>query len=208
MAHRPTKQHILEATITAIEKYGLQNITTRVIAQEAGVNNAALHYYFGTKEHLLTEALTLTLDHMMGDTDEILSRQISIDDRLRALFEYLIEGMLLFPNIIRAHLSGPLMEGEQDSPFIRMVNAWLERTSLELNQVLPPEQKANAPLRLFTVLTTTLFAGILPGLQDSPAHIDFRDATLRARYIDYLVDLILHDSRQPLRHGPNPGLEE
>ncbi|MFN2121724.1 MAG: ABC transporter ATP-binding protein, partial [Anaerolineales bacterium] len=76
---------------------------------------------YGLSDHVLqeriAEALALTLDHMMEDTDEILSRSEDIRSRLRALFEYLIDGILRFPNLIRAHLSGPLMEGERESPF-------------------------------------------------------------------------------------------
>ena len=101
MSEQPTKQHILESTIDAIEKHGLQNLTTRVIAQEAGVNNAALHYYFGTKERLLDEALSTTLNHMLEDTEEILTSDMHIRDRLIAVFTYLVEGVLRFPNLIR-----------------------------------------------------------------------------------------------------------
>ena len=66
MSPQSTKEKILHATIDAIVKNGIQNVTTRVIAQEAGVNNAALHYYFGTKEQLL-EAFLPGLDSINPD---------------------------------------------------------------------------------------------------------------------------------------------
>ena len=52
-----TREQILEAAYRALVKIGYERITTRRIAEEAGCNVAALHYYFGDKETLLTEAV-------------------------------------------------------------------------------------------------------------------------------------------------------
>ena len=57
-----TREQILEATRSALIRVGFEHITTRRIAEEAGVNIATLHYYFGTKEALLTEAVRFTLN--------------------------------------------------------------------------------------------------------------------------------------------------
>ncbi|HZD58650.1 MAG TPA: TetR/AcrR family transcriptional regulator [Anaerolineales bacterium] len=196
MTQQATKQQILEATITAIEKHGIQNLTTRAIADEAGVNNAALHYYYGTKENLIAEALALTLDHMMEDTDEILSRDEDIRKRLLALFEYLIDGILRFPNLIRAHLSGPLMEGERDSPFYRMLDSWLERTGSELRHVLPAGQDDTVHFSLHTAISALLVAGLMPGTMQGPSHLDLQNEDFRSRYVEYLVNTILHGSKE------------
>ncbi|MEJ2266709.1 MAG: TetR/AcrR family transcriptional regulator [Anaerolineales bacterium] len=196
MSRQATKQQILEATISAIEKHGIQNLTTRAIAHEAGVNNAALHYYYGTKENLIAEALALTLDHMMEDTDEILSRSEDIRSRLRALFEYLIDGILRFPNLIRAHLSGPLMEGERESPFYSMLDSWLERTGSELERVLPPEREDIIRMSLHTAISAVLVAGLMPGTAQGPSHMELQNERFRSRYVEYLVDIILYGSKE------------
>lgn len=52
-----TREQILEATRAALVEVGFERITTRRIAVEAKVNIATLHYYFGTKEALLAEAV-------------------------------------------------------------------------------------------------------------------------------------------------------
>src|SRR3990172_7417938 len=111
MSDPATKAHILESTIGAIEKHGLPGLTTRVIAAQAGVNNAALHYYFGTKEALVDAALALTLDHMLADTEEILGRLFAGKERRRPLRPYLIEGTFPFPTLIRPPRGAPLVEG-------------------------------------------------------------------------------------------------
>lgn len=61
-----TRQQILEAARAALARDGYEKITTRRIAQEAGVNIATLHYYFGTKEALLTETMRYSVEWVQG----------------------------------------------------------------------------------------------------------------------------------------------
>ncbi len=70
---RRKREQILEATRAALVEVGFENITTRRIAEAAGVNIAALHYYFGSKEALLTEAVRYALG--------------TVEERLRAAIE-------------------------------------------------------------------------------------------------------------------------
>lgn len=191
MTQRATRQHILEATISTIEKLGVQNVTTRAIAQEAGVNNAALHYYYGTKERLVNEALALTLDHMMMDTNEILSGPGDITGRLHALFDYLIEGIMHYPNLIRAHLTGSLMEGLADTPFGRSWQAWMERACQELDDALPLERQIRLRYTLHAAFSGMLIAGLMQGSLPGISQTDFTDAEARRRYIDFVVDVVL-----------------
>lgn len=51
------REQILAAAWVALTEAGFENITTRRLAEAAGVNIATLHYYFGNKEALLTETL-------------------------------------------------------------------------------------------------------------------------------------------------------
>lgn len=61
-----TREQILEAAHAALIRIGYENITTRRIAEEAGVNVATLHYYFGTKEALLSETVRHALQATEG----------------------------------------------------------------------------------------------------------------------------------------------
>jgi len=51
-----TRKRILNAAALLIADLGWSAVTTRRIAEQAGVNNALIHYYFGTKDALLLEA--------------------------------------------------------------------------------------------------------------------------------------------------------
>jgi AcrR family transcriptional regulator len=52
------REQILEAARIALTRDGYERITTRRIAEEAGINVATLHYHFGTKEILLSEVVS------------------------------------------------------------------------------------------------------------------------------------------------------
>lgn len=50
------RRQILEAAGALIGELGWGQVTTRKVAERAGVNNALIHYYFGSKDALLREA--------------------------------------------------------------------------------------------------------------------------------------------------------
>lgn len=52
-----TKDRIIEAALRAFARDGLQGATTRMIAQEAGVNEVTLFRHFQNKEGLLAAAM-------------------------------------------------------------------------------------------------------------------------------------------------------
>jgi AcrR family transcriptional regulator len=54
---RAIREAIVRAAHASLVEVGFEHITTRRIAESAGVNIATLHYYFGSKEALLAEAV-------------------------------------------------------------------------------------------------------------------------------------------------------
>ncbi len=52
-----TRERILDAALAIASTEGLSALTTRRVAQKAGVNVGLLHYHFGSKEKLLEETL-------------------------------------------------------------------------------------------------------------------------------------------------------
>jgi AcrR family transcriptional regulator len=155
-----TKQHILLAAIEAIEKHGLSNLTTRLIAEEAGVNNAALHYYYGTKEQLVDAALNQTARHMLDDTREILEAEEPIEDRMRKVFTYLLEGVYKFPNIIRAHMIGPLFYEERQGDLLNLFSTWVSLIAEALAAQLDSSKLASAKLHLNMIFSQILMVGM------------------------------------------------
>lgn len=166
----PTRQLILEATVDCIEKHGLEAVTTRRIAVQAGTNLASINYHFRSKEHLLEEVLAMTIKHMLQDVFE------AIDDAsqpFEAVFSkvlfYLLDGALRFPGITTAHLRLALDEqGSISSKGMRRVFDGLVRRAI---QAFPDRDADLLRLRMSQVMSSILFTMLQPALFTvKPAH--------------------------------------
>jgi AcrR family transcriptional regulator len=166
-------------------------VTTRRIAEEAGVNNAALHYYFGTKENLVEQALAMILQRMQDDTSVILSNQEGYPERLGALFQYLCDVLLKYPNLVRAHLTGPLMEKNPNSPFLNMTDTWLDRTCAEFEDSLTDEVHTRLRMAFQAAVSAILVAGLLPPRSGVNTTVDLHDEAARGALVGILVDMVV-----------------
>jgi AcrR family transcriptional regulator len=68
-----TRNHLIETAIDVFGEYGFEAATTRMLAQRAGVNLAAIPYHFGGKAGLYRAAAQFIADH--------------IESRMRSVFE-------------------------------------------------------------------------------------------------------------------------
>lgn len=69
------REDLLAGARKVIVERGVAKATARDIAAAAGVSLAAIGYHFGSKEQLITEALTDGLGTAIGDSMEALIRQ-------------------------------------------------------------------------------------------------------------------------------------
>ena len=63
----PRRQDILEATLRLIGSGGVNTVTHRAVAEEAGVSLASTTYYFDSKSALIEEALELMIARSIDD---------------------------------------------------------------------------------------------------------------------------------------------
>ena len=73
-------QRIIEAMRRSVAKRGTAGSTFDHVSREAGVSRGLLHYYFGTKEQLLVEAVRRDCELRMEMLERQLSRAQSADD--------------------------------------------------------------------------------------------------------------------------------
>jgi AcrR family transcriptional regulator len=191
MSPQTTKDHILISTIDAIEKYGLANLTTRLIADEADVNNAALHYYFGTKDQLIDTALNYTANHMLSDTEIILNGDKPIEVRMREMIEYIIEGVLRYPNLIRAHMTNHLLNSQSQVELSYLLESWINLAAKALAPYVSVDNQIQLKLVLNMVFSVILIAGLLKGPPEEYSWIDLRDSKEREALLKYAIDRLL-----------------
>lgn len=84
---RQRRQQIIEAATLAIAERGLCETRVADIGARAGVSAALVLYYFGSKDHLLTEALTFAEDRFYLETFHELARLERARDRLIRLID-------------------------------------------------------------------------------------------------------------------------
>lgn len=180
------EQKIVLAAIECIERQGIHRVTIRGIAKEAGVNSAAINYYFRSKEKLVATAMETTLGHLAEDLRAIASdRSRPLADRLGDLLEYFIEGAIRYPRVTRAHLYEPFLEGTSESHFGRLLAEILG----VLDADLAAEQAGQTGRRLALVqlFSAALLPALMPTLFRGFGGIDFRDLRTRRSYIEGLV---------------------
>lgn len=59
-----TRDRLIEATLLEIVERGWGGVRSRSVAQRAGVNNALVHYHFGSMERLRLEAARVAFDRL------------------------------------------------------------------------------------------------------------------------------------------------
>ena len=190
MSNQSTKEHILLSTIEAIEKHGLVNLTTRLIAEEAGVNNAALHYYYGTKDNLIEAALNQTANHMLEDSRAIIASDMSIETRLRELLNYIIDGVEKFPNVLRAHLMGPLVYANRKEELTQLLASWIALASNAIRESGAGRSPQQIKFSLDMIFSYIIMSGLFKTSENEDAWMDLKDPVTRERFLRQAIEML------------------
>jgi len=186
------EEKIIMATISCIEKYGIDNTTIRKIGQEAGVNSAAINYYFRSKDVLIRRALEIALDNAFDMENFKDSIGLPINERLISVMEGMTVGSLKYPNLTRALISGLLTPTNGDAPVVRKLHEFLDTLRDEIVKARP-EKSSTEIKRLLMQLScaTFLFPGIYQQFFKGFPEIDLTDDVTRNAYIRELVSKFL-----------------
>lgn len=98
-----TEQKIKEAAQKVFIRKGYATATTRDIAEEAGINNALLNYYFRTKEKLFNIVMHEQVAILFGKIFPIVNNEeTTLEQKIEAIIDYYIgvltsePGLMLF----------------------------------------------------------------------------------------------------------------
>jgi len=183
------KQKIILATIECIEKNGIQNITIRDIAQNAGVNVAAINYYFGSKKNLLETTLHLTMDEAYGEFEDAL-HDPAIDPyfTLRAFLENTLWGSMNSPGITKAHLFNPIYSKDRNNYAFHRNKEFVK---LLVDRLVP---KGNAAARkqmkfaIVQMIAAVVMVGMIPELFEQATGLDFHKDKIQKEFVAHLLD--------------------
>jgi AcrR family transcriptional regulator len=188
MNQTPIETKIIAAAIDCIEKYGIQGATNRKIAEIAGVNNAAINYYFRSKDILIQRCMQVTLENAFDFKDFENLPGGSARERCAAIFNDLIAGGIGYPGLTRAHFYDLLTAGRYDSLAVEKINEFaknlvsdLEKRGMDLDH----EQLQTACAQM---TYTALMAILAPRLFESGFGLELNDAATRQRFVERLVE--------------------
>ena len=188
-ADQSPQERIILGTIAAIEAEGIQNVTTRSIAKQAGVNSAAINYYFRSKDILIERVLEFTLDNAFGDLDEFIPAGPLTDTApLKAYYHHMLWGMREYPRVCQAHLYEPMLNRSLSSRAGERLNEFLAIIYEKLTPSCPPSLHERMRLSLVQLQSSLLMSGFAP-----EAYHPFIGSRLDTQenlneYVDQLVD--------------------
>ena len=89
-ARSAAEEALLDAAERLLVDVGYAGITTRALAEEAGVNHGLVHYYFGSNENLLAHALERFTERMIARQRELYASDLPFVEKWRTAMRYLV----------------------------------------------------------------------------------------------------------------------
>ena len=89
-ARSAAEEALLDAAERLLVAVGHAGITTRRLAEEAGVNHGLVHYYFGSNENLLVRALERFTERLITRQRELYAADMPFVEKWRMAMRYLV----------------------------------------------------------------------------------------------------------------------
>ncbi len=189
---QPPRARIVEAAIECIQRDGIEAVTSRSIAKQAGVNLAAINYYFGGKEQVLDLALGVALDSAFSDSlvdfEKFLARHGDVREATVALLDETIEAALRFPNVGFALVHETMAQQRYDTVFVERLNTFVDALFVHLGDRLRGDTESLRRASLVQMWSTVLVSGLVPHAFDRALRVPLTDAAARIAYVRLLVD--------------------
>ena len=90
-ARETAEEALLDAAERLLLDVGHAGITTRRLAEEAGVNHGLVHYYFGSNESLLMRALERFTERLVDRQRELYAADTAFAEKWRTAMRYLVD---------------------------------------------------------------------------------------------------------------------
>jgi AcrR family transcriptional regulator len=93
------EEALLDAAERLLVDVGYAGITTRRLADEAGVNNGLVHYYFGSNENLLVRALERFTERLIARQRELYAADMPFVEKWRTAMRFLVSEDVTYEKI-------------------------------------------------------------------------------------------------------------
>lgn len=191
-ALNPVRERIILAAVETIEKDGLPAVTIRSIAKRAGVNSAAINYYFRSKDSLIEDVFRKTIEHSVEDLRVILDAGDKAPrETLEEFLLYLMDGAILYPGLTKSHMYDVLIERKSDNLFLRRINALLAVAAEKIRAVKTAESPERSREAAVLMISAVIFPALMPRAFRPLTGKSFEDAETRRAYVRSVVENVL-----------------
>src|SRR5262249_6567775 len=90
---------LLDAAERLLVDVGYAGITTRRLAEEAGVNHGLVHYYFGSIENVLVRTLERFTERLIERQRAMYSADVPVIEKWRTAMRYLVEADVRYEQV-------------------------------------------------------------------------------------------------------------
>jgi TetR/AcrR family transcriptional regulator len=99
LARSAAEEVLLDAAERVLVEAGYAAITTRRLAEEAGVNHGLVHYYFGSVENLLVRTLERFTERLITRQREMYAADLPFLEKWRTAMRYLMTEDLAYQKV-------------------------------------------------------------------------------------------------------------
>ncbi len=158
-----TRRGLIEAAAQLVAEQGWDAVTTRQIAQRAGVNQGLIHYHFGSKDGLLHAAFAVALGETFGEPGVALTRAPSLARAVSDVVRGLDPGEVVEPLAMFGveAMSRAARDDAIRRPMREVLAEFRERVA---NRIVTGQERGELSPRLDPVGAATLIGALLDGL--------------------------------------------
>lgn len=186
-----TKEKIIQFAMDMIAQEGFQNITTRKIASQAGVNVAAINYHFGSKDALINEALRYLTGQLRNTFEYLEIENEDAETKLSTFIKNYTDIMFEYPDIIKNMISHaikdkPLEVQVEHVAFIQSVG--FELIKRTIGQIRPDLDNFSLSLKALNLVSSLSFPFLMGKHVKELLGVDLYNQETRQRYIILLLE--------------------
>lgn len=189
MSRQANEEKLLNATLDCIEREGLHNVTSRMIANQAGTNLASITYYFQSKDNLVKQALERSLRHLIDENfvNYMDRPDVSAHDMLTATFDFIFDGVFQFPNITKA-LFYASFTNDEDGGQHEILFKVLRDINEKIYDLLPAYKREEINMAVEQMMYSIMFIGLFPDTTRSAFGNDYSQENVRRQYVQSLIN--------------------
>src|SRR4051794_41067825 len=159
-ARAAAEQALVDAAERLLNDGGYTAITTRRLAEEAGINHGLVHYYFGSKEKLLVQTLERFTRRMIARQEELYRSDMPFVEKWRTAMRHLVRDDIAYEKVW-LELQALGWNNDDVRERLAQVNAEWRRVLTEAFAVPHRELGITMPLEALVSLVVTFNLGII-----------------------------------------------